>query len=310
MLRYAKNHEPASVMSEMTLKNVAFCLMILLFSAMSSAADTSTEQIVPPYPEIWGYDMSEFPAMKWGLAGIDAYAMDDGDIWFVVDYFYRKTNPMDFLAPTADDQYALIKFFKGEIIILNWEERKKLFEITEGKNISYYLNRGPIQFSDGSEIKAYRYRSPKGRCHEPDFSEDYFIKNDLKGNETKYSILVAYPQVEVKKEDIDCQNLGAPLFLYQKLHSLTNVIPLKDETFLVLSNNSNLILRFDKNFKTKFKPVTPVKIHGNEIMRNFFVIDYSLIENFEAQAIRKPGSFYQAVHDALLTYLQENYSDK
>ena len=263
--------ELGSAMSKITLKNLAFCL--LLFSATSRGTDTSTEQIVPPYPEIWGYDMSEFPAMKWGLAGIDAYAMDDGDIWFVVDYFYRKTNPMDFLAPTADDQYALIKFFKGEISILNWEERKKLFEATEGKDLDFYPNPVHMTFSDGSEIKVHQYSPPNMRCYTPDFSEHYLIKIDPKGNETKYSILAAYPQVSIWKDDPDCQPREVSLFFYQKLHALTNVIPLKDETFLVLSGNSNLILRFDKNFKTKFKPSSPTKISGNMIMHNFFVID-------------------------------------
>ena len=46
-------------------------------------------------------------------------------------------------------------------------------------------------------------------------------------------------------------------------------------------------------------------------MRNFFVIDYILIENMKDQARgHHSGSFYQTVHDALLTYFQENYPDK
>ncbi len=38
------------------------------------------QKISAPYPERRGYDMSKFLAMKWGLAGVTAYAMDDGDI--------------------------------------------------------------------------------------------------------------------------------------------------------------------------------------------------------------------------------------
>ena len=165
--------------------NIVYCLILLLFSAIGSATDTSIEKTYPLYPEIWGYDMSEFPAMKWGLAGIDAYSMDDGDIWLVVDYSYRQKKPMDFLAPTSDDQYALIKFFNGEIIILNLEERIKLFEITKGKEIDFYPNPVHMTFGDGSEINVHQYSPPKMRCHMLNFSENYIVKTDPKGNETK-----------------------------------------------------------------------------------------------------------------------------
>lgn len=96
-------------------------------------------------------------------------------------------------------------------------------------------------------------------------------------------------------------------FFYQKLYRLRNIIPLKDDTFIAFSRNSNLIIRFNKNLETQFKPVAPVQIQGDYIMRNFFVIDYALIENLKKEYPGSPMPFYQYVHDGLLNHLHEKY---
>jgi hypothetical protein len=297
-------------MLKLITKKTSYWLVLILFYITSGIAQ-ATQKIHPPYPDVWGYDMSEFPAVKWGLADVIPYAMDDGDIWFVVDYSYKKTNPMDFFSPTTDDQYVLIKFFKGEQTILNAQERKKLFKITEGKKISTgYSQPAQMTFSDGSKIKVHTYAPAKRRCYVPDYAVNYFSRVNAQGKEKKYSILAASSQVSIWESDVDCMAEGTSPFLYQKLCTLTDLIPLKDDTFIVISSESNLILRFDKDFKTKFKPVTPVTIHGSKIMRNFFVIDYALIEKFEAQSLNQAGSLYQNIHDALLTHFQEQYPHK
>lgn len=172
--------------------------MLLLFYTVSCIAQATIQKSLLPYSEVWGYDLSEFPAVKWGLAGVMAYAMDDGDIWFAVDYSYKKTNPMGFFSPTTDDQYVLIKVFKGEQTILNAQEREKLFEITEGKKIySGYPHQKDIMFSDGSKLSVYHGSMTK-RCFVPDFMLDYIVKTDAQGKEKNYSILAASTQVSIQ----------------------------------------------------------------------------------------------------------------
>jgi hypothetical protein len=83
-------------MLKLIIKKVSYCFMLLLFYTVSCIAQATIQKSLLPYSEVWGYDLSEFPAVKWGLAGVMAYAMDDGDIWFAVDYSYKKTNPMGF----------------------------------------------------------------------------------------------------------------------------------------------------------------------------------------------------------------------
>lgn len=284
---------------------------ILLFCTFSFTAQAAIPKISTPYPEVWGYDLSEFPAVKEGLSDVASYAMSDGDIWFVATYSNIKSNSKDPLVSVKNNKYMLIKFFKGEQILLNAEEWWKLFDTTGGKKLfpGYPINKD-ILFSDGSSIKVHRYSPAKRRCYVPDFIINYIIKTDAQGKEKKYSILGASTQVSIWQSDRDCIVSGTSHFLYQKLHVLTEVIPLKDDTFITHSiSDPNLILRFDKDFNTKFKPVTPVNIHGNEIMRNFFVIDYELIKKFVTQSLNKTGATYQNIHDELLNYFQEQYSN-
>jgi hypothetical protein len=298
-------------MLKLIIKKTSYCLVLLLFFTISCITQAAIQKSYPPYPDVWGYDLSEFPAMKWGLAGVTPYAMDDGDIWFVVTYSYKKTNPMDSFAPFTDYKYVLIKFFKGEQSILNAQEREKLFKITEGKKIFLgYLHDNDIDFSDGSKLSIHQGSMTK-RCFVPDFMRNYIVKIDAQGKEKKYSILGAATQVSIHQSDVDCVAEENSPFFYQKLHTLTEFIPLKDDTFIVLSTSEpNIILRFDKDFKTKFKPATPVTIHGSDIMRNFFVIDYALIEELYAQFTGKSDQVYQRIHDALLTHFQEQYLHK
>ena len=43
-------------------------------------------------------------------------------------------------------------------------------------------------------------------------------------------------------------------------------------------------------------------------MRNFFVIDYSVIENLKKEYPGNSIPFYQNIHDGLLSYLHEKYN--
>lgn len=287
-------------------KSLSYFSIIFLLFIFSCSHQPKTNKIYPPYPDVWGYDLSEFPAMKWGLAGVEAYAMDDGDFWFVIGYSYENTKPMEARASMTNRQYMLIKFFKGEKIKLNVQERNQLFKVTEGKEIPISLFAPPIKFKDGSTLAVYNGSRPN-MCFTPDFYADYLIKTDGQGNTKKYSILEAAPQVDVYIDEGLCEENAAP-FLYQKLHTLHHLIPLKDDTFLVFENGGSLILRFDKELKTKFTPVSPTVIHyGDYINRNFFVIEYSLIEELHKKIIDEEVPLYQSIHDTLLQHFHKLY---
>lgn len=266
-----------------------------------------TQSYGPTYPEIWGYDLSEIPAVKWGGSSMEAYAMDDGDIWFLTNYSYNEKNSLTAKYSVTDEKYLLIKFFKGEQLVLSQKEREKLFELTEKKDISpIFFNNDSLHFSDGSKLRM-EHGSTAKLCYVPQLFRNYFVKTDSEGKEKKYSILVATPQVEMHTDRALCEAPGAP-FLYEKLHILSDGIPLKDDTFLLFETGKNIIIRFDKNLKTKFKPTAPTKLKNKiYIPYNFFILEYSTIEAFNKKFNGISVPRYQSIHDALLLHFHNQY---
>ncbi len=286
---------------------IVFWGLTIAASTLAITTTTTKKPIGPPYPQVWGYDLSTLPAMKYGATSISAHPMQDGDIWFLVTQSYTVKPSMESSEKCVNEKYLLIKFFKNEKITLSEKERIELFKIIDkdGDPTKYKYDQ-EFHFSDKSKFK-FCSNNSGGKYFCPDFYEQYFLKTSPQGQESKHSILVAEPQVKMWVDGGAGDRSGAP-FYYQKLRLIRNIIPLKDDTFVVFENGSSLILRFNKDFKTKFKPETPIRIQGTDVMRNFFVIDYSVIEDLEEKHLGSPGPFFQNLHDNLLSYFQEKYN--
>jgi hypothetical protein len=280
---------------------VLLCCLILS-SAINAAENTLAIKYSPPYPDVWGYDLSDYPAFKQGGGIVNAYLMEDGDIWFFIDYSYPYQDPIT--QQEIARKYILIKFFKGEKQLLSAEEMYKLHEQTKRKK-SINLGANEALFSDGSRL-VLKTSGPPKLCFIPDFGLDYFEKNTLDGKIEKYSILGAFPQVRTWYDHNYCEHQGAAFF-YQKLYLFGSLFDLNDDTFMVFSRSENLILRFDKNLNTQFKPVSTIRVAGSTINRNFFVIDHSLIEDLEKKYMNAKVPVYQTIHDELLKYFREKY---
>lgn len=277
----------------------SYLLLIISFIAISPSY---ASQYGPTYPSIWGYDLSELPAMQWGQGDIKAYLMEDGDIWFVVNSFYQETDLMKDKPKKINEKYILIKFFKGEQYEMSEKEKKQLLNKSPLKNTQkiIFKDHSTFTFFESQKITPYFI---------PDFCKNYFIKTSSKGDQKKYSILIASPQVEIYEDKIH-NNTQYPPFIYQRLHLLNTLIPLKDDTFLIFDSTRSLILRLDKNLQTQFKAIHPVMLISNQyIMRNFFIIDYSIIENLITQFLKHPEPIYQGVHNALFLYFHEKYPE-
>ena len=283
---------------------IALCYFLLFnFSVLASPAQ---DKVGPPYPEVWGYDLSTIPAIKWGLASINGYYMEDGDVWFLIDYSYKKRLSIEPSEEYFDEKYIVLKFFKGEQKQISEEECKDFFKTIEKQvKIPIHHYDDELIFRDGSKMKFHPDYNGGPRLFSPDFYNRYFSKIDLQGNEKRYSILTIAPQVNIQSDGGRGESKGAPFF-YQRLYLMSDFMPLKDDTFIVFAKN--LILRVDKDFKTKFKPITPVRIEENAIMHNFFIIDYSLIKQLASDIIETPFPYYQGIHDALLRHFHNQYS--
>jgi len=61
----------------------------------------------------------------------------------------------------------------------------------------------------------------------------------------------------------------------------SSFIKLEDDTFFTFDTSHYLFIRFDRDFKTKFKPQHTVKLEGGrELKGNFYVLPYSKIKYF------------------------------
>jgi len=229
--------------------------------------------------------------------------MDDGDIWFIISTDYKTEDP---LKKKINEKYVLIKFFKKELTELTKEERWKLSDaFLEKKHIGYTASRS-VTFKSG-EALAIDYDPAPKLCFVPDFISHYLVKAGENGNNKKYTILASSPQVKIWQDRARCEAQGAS-FLYQKIYFLPQfLISLEDDTFLFFGVGSNLILRLDKDLNTHFKPKNPILIQGEYIDRNFFVLDYSIIEKLQSKYISESVPLYQTIHNALLIYLKKQY---
>ena len=288
-------------------KKTVFFLSMLCGVLVNLSVMAGTPKTYPPYPNIWGYDLSILPAMKYGSAGMRAYLMYDGDIWFLITKSYDITPSFEDIEKRSNYKYILLKFFKNEKIELSQKKYDQIINIIDKqKSRLKSIYDTEINFSDGSKLQFVpNYTAAK--CFFPDFYNQFLLKTDPKGDQRKISILGAHPSVKMIKDGRPSDRAPAPFF-YQKLYLLSNIVPLKDDTFLLFEEDGSLILRLNKNLETKFKPITPVRIQDNYIMRNFFVIDYSVIEALEKEYPGNSIPFYQNIHDGLLSYFHKKYN--
>ena len=275
--------------------NKLFAIVLLLASLSVHAA----EKHYPPYPDVWGYDLSDYPAMKSNQSRVDAFRMDDGDIWFVFNYEIK--------ADQNANEYILLKFFKKEQEKLNTEQRNTLFQKISEKSISNVKVK--IAFKDGSFLEKINNSVPK-LCYTPDFLQQFFLKKESNEVNQRYSILVGLPYVNMWLDKGACEVNSGPFF-YQKLLALNEVIDLHDGTMLFYSSRGNLIIRLDKDMKTQFKSIHKFNTqHGTLISNNFFIVNYEIIEQLKKKLQLTKGNFNQQIHDDLLLYLKDRTDNK
>ena len=63
---------------------MSYRILILLLFLYSNAfaIEIPTKKEFPPYPDIWGYDISNYPIRREYPSGIFEYKIRNGDFWF------------------------------------------------------------------------------------------------------------------------------------------------------------------------------------------------------------------------------------
>lgn len=277
---------------------VILSLLIFGSSALCAANPQKITTFSPPYPEVWGYDLSNYPIQQeGGSSDIEAFRMPNGDIWFTAIIANE--------ASKIEKKHILIKFFQHSVQELTLEEYYSINDKNRKHQLPKDILGDPVYFQNGSTLSSKSISSGK-RCHPPDFVANYLQKSSPDGSERLYTILSASPQVSMEIMESNCDTERAP-FLYQKLHFLSdNLIDLHDDTFIVFSRRGSLMLRFDAELKTKFISQHALRTSRRDYLKsNFFVLDYSVINKIGDQIFEKGVFPFQGAHDALLLYLKE-----
>jgi hypothetical protein len=254
-------------------------LIIFSCSVCESAAKTKVKY--PPYPDVWGYDI-----------------LDDVDTSDIVSLHIGKMTDDDYTIFYSDKDgtsYNIINVFKGEKKrFSSWEELDKYLDSRGGR---FHPGSAPYaSLSDGKviDINSKLLGSSIYCLCVRRTTDDFKTEN----NEYELSAIGIAPHC---KEGKGCVNRA--YFLAQEL------IELKDDTFFAFDPHYYLFIRFDRDFKTKFKPQHTVKLDGNrELKSNFYVLPYSKIAYFfEHVAVGYTGEYPESddIHRQFLDYLYE-----
>ncbi|MDF3046894.1 MAG: hypothetical protein K0R73_12 [Candidatus Midichloriaceae bacterium] len=253
--------------------------LLIAFSLCSQASAGKSKLKYPPYPDVWGYDIT-----------------DDVDTSSVVPLHIEKRLDGDYTIFYRDKDkvsYNVISVFKKEKKKFpNWKELDKYLD-SKGKRM-FSGEKQFVALSDGKVIDS-NSKLPGSSIHclyVRRTTDDFESKN----NEYELSPIGVATRC---KEGKECVNEVYFLAL--------SLIKLEDETFFAFDTSYHLFIRFDRDFKTKFKPQHKVRLDANrELRSNFYVLPYSKIEHFfEYVAVGYTGKYTDDINRQFLDWLYE-----
>jgi hypothetical protein len=260
--------------------------LILLFLLVFAAFSNAKESKYPPYPDVWGYDLIvDFDQESIRLT---ANLMHNGD------YLLRYPS-----IETHDNDKT-----KGDTLLCFFAQKKIFFKELEAA--TKYANKLGLKYGPVKPYIILRDQKVMDLNIKP-----YVI---IKYNRTN-SVHAFYARMTDRSfdtSDYEVSPIGIATHCNAK-HECTNwafslakrIIKLKDDTFFLFNPDYYLFLRFDRNFKTKFKPQHTVKLGNNrELKSNFYVLPYSKVNHFfEHVATGYTGKYDEDINRQFLDYL-------
>jgi hypothetical protein len=244
--------------------------IIIAFTCCFHASAGKGKVKYPPYPDVWGYDILDDVDIS-SVAPLHIEKGSDGDYTI----FYRNKDGVSF---------NVINVFKGG---------KRSF--SSGDELDKYLDsRGKRMFSGGSRFAS--------------LSDGKLITTDTKlpGSSTYYFYTRRTSEsFDEKDDEYELSPIGIATRCKDGKECINEVYPLalsfirlEDDTFFAFDSHYYLFIRFDRDFKTKFKPQHTVKLDGGRGLKsNFYVLPYSKIKYFlEHVAVWYTGEYNDEVN--------------
>lgn len=267
--------------------------LVLLISVSIGCAEAkdATKKKYPPYPEVWGYTVAD-PGYNYG-ASILAYPAKDGDVYFTYTKKYLKRITAQNVSESCKNlkRLAYIKYFSQENIPLTCPQYYAFEKIHKSRNNVFIIKKS-ITFKDGSKIRNIQIGGG-GNCYAPFIH--HFEKQNPKGKVLwRKTLLYVLPTPKKFHLRESCGAGGDEVV--ETVESIAaRMILLEDDTFILYSPGINSVIRFDKNFKTKYS------INRGRI----YLVDTKDIQKIDARLWKQYGTGYvYYIHSAVLAYLK------
>jgi hypothetical protein len=227
---------------------VLFSLLFLVVFESSSLANEGFPKY-PPYPDVWGLELPVSENVHY--AGMKVVKMPDGDylITYAKDRVKGKDGPV---------HAGKLLFSGGVKDFKTIEEYNSFFNTMRNeKRIVKAYPLALVVFRDGSSMKKISDMHPKGGN-----PFDWYLERKDKNGKVllQKKVLYLYDKPVKKKTPLAERNFDYKEKYYTEKVSWPSemiYLPLEDDTFLVVgflkhqNPPSIIILRFDKDFKTK-----------------------------------------------------------
>ncbi len=235
------------------LKTVILTLFLMAVSTWAAekpvdVQNDKTQQVeYPPYPDVWGIDIPV--ANRVDYAAIWVMKMSNGD--------YLITYAKDWVKVREKEEPVNVGrlFFSGAVTDFKTDEYDVFFnKMRKERRI---MKSSLIMFSDGSKVEIVTNMNPKG-----DDPFDWYMERKDKNGKVllQKKLLYIYDKPVKKRTPLAERNFDYQgKYYYEKTSwpEELKYLPLEDDTFLFIgflkyqNPPSIIIIRFDKDFKTK-----------------------------------------------------------
>ncbi|MDH5666491.1 MAG: hypothetical protein OEY86_00580 [Nitrospira sp.] len=203
----------------------------------AQAGDTKKESAVvkkyPPYPDVWEW-VAPFPSRM--SHRFQADLLPDGEVQLAYQLKSKTPTPTEDISPRGETLSVL--FFGKQAVTppanIDGPRQKRRARLPNGKIIESHAS-----WSNSDCFSLYRR---------------YFKVRDHKENELAHKILfyvLDHPEIFVPSGMCEGEPYNAPAFSYRMVTMFGDIVPLEDNTFLVVDYEHGVALRFDAQLQSK-----------------------------------------------------------